>query len=45
MRTIKAIERCAEWLVYCLSIGYKKSQLDRLEGIWWEHHNEKGELI
>jgi hypothetical protein len=44
MRTQKAIRECAEWLSYCLRLGWKKSQLDRLEEIWWEFHDDNGKL-
>lgn len=38
-RTFKRqIEACANWLAYCLSIGWKKSDLDELERIWWKYH-------
>jgi hypothetical protein len=43
--TPKAIQKCAEWLAYCLSIGWKKRDLDRLERLWWEHHDRYGQLI
>lgn len=45
MKTSRAIKKCAEWLSYCLSIGYTKEQLDRLEEIWWMFHDERGNLI
>jgi hypothetical protein len=28
---------CCEWLSYCLSVGWKKEQLDALEAIFWNH--------
>jgi hypothetical protein len=34
----------AQWLKYCLDIGYPKSYLDRLGEIWDEHKNEDGSL-
>jgi hypothetical protein len=33
-----AIQKCAEWLAFCLSIGWKKEQLDALEKVWWDFH-------
>lgn len=45
MNHTRAIQDCAVWLNYCLSIGYTKEQLDALEKIWWEHHDENGNLI
>jgi len=44
MRTRKAIEACANWLVLCLDLGWHKSCLPRLEEIWWEHHLDSGDL-
>jgi hypothetical protein len=43
--TPKAIQKCAEWLAYCLSIGWIKTDLDRLEYLWWKHHDRFGQLI
>ena len=40
----KAIKQCAEWLSYCLKIGWKKKQLDKLEATWWEYHDENGDF-
>jgi hypothetical protein len=40
----KAIKECAEWLVYCLKIGWGKDQLDWLEAVWWKYHDENGNL-
>lgn len=42
--TYRAQELCAEWLVYCLHIGWSRSMLDKLENLWWEHHDRYGEL-
>ena len=41
----KGIKKCAEWLIFCLSVGYKKFQLDALEKLWLQYHNDNGELI
>lgn len=35
-------KRCAEWLVFCLSIGWKNEQLNALEKLWWKHHKLSG---
>ena len=43
-RTTKGIQKCADWLLLCLSHGWKKEQLDDLEKIWWEHHDGRGNL-
>ena len=40
-----ALEACASFLVYCLSIGWDKSKLGRLQEIWWEHHDDQGRLV
>lgn len=38
----KKIKKCAEWLAYCLEIGWDKSQLDGLEKLWMDNHDEFG---
>lgn len=38
-----AIMKCADWLLYCLSIGWRKDQLSALEEIWWMYHDENGD--
>jgi hypothetical protein len=43
-RTRQAIKACAEWLSYCISIGWSKSKLDELEKLWWKHHDPEGNL-
>lgn len=43
-KTIRAIEKCAEWLAYCHRIGWTRESLDRLEELWWEYHDERGEI-
>lgn len=45
MRTQRAIRECVEWLHYCLSIGWNKSQLNALEALWWKYHDNYGRLI
>ena len=45
MRELKALKACAEWLAFCLSIGWPKSDLDKLEALWWKHHDENGVLF
>ena len=42
--TVAALRRCAEWLAYCLSIGWRRAQLDELEALWWQHHDRTGRL-
>lgn len=38
MKSKSAIRKCAQWLAYCLSIGWSKADLDALEAIWWKYH-------
>jgi hypothetical protein len=44
-RSQKAIMACARWLTYCLSIGWTHDDLDALDAIWWEWHDDHGRLI
>ena len=44
MRTHRALRDCAEWLRYCLIIGWQKSQLNALEDLWWQYHDDSGAL-
>lgn len=44
-KSLKAVTRCAEWLVYCLSIGWSEKDLDELQSIWWRYHDHNGRLI
>lgn len=43
--TQKALRQCAEWLSYCLRIGWPKSSLAELEALWWKYHNRRGDLV
>jgi hypothetical protein len=43
--TNRAVKKCAEWLSYCLSIGWEKSHIDELEALWYKYHDENGNLI
>ncbi len=43
--TVAALRKCAEWLSYCLSIGWRREQLDALEALWWQHHDRTGRLV
>ncbi len=42
--TTAALKKCAEWLAFCLSIGWSRDQLDALEALWWKHHDRFGRL-
>ena len=35
---------CNEWLHSCLRLGWRRQHLDALETIWWEHHDQFGNL-
>lgn len=43
--TVAALRKCAEWLAYCLSIGWRRDQLDALEALWWQHHDRTGRVV
>lgn len=34
----RELRACAYWLAYCLKIGWKKADVDKLETIWWKYH-------
>lgn len=42
--SMRARIACSEWLTSCLSFGWRKSDLDALEAIWWMHHDDQGRL-
>jgi len=42
--TQKALRECAEWLAYCVRIGWSKSALNDLEKLWWKYHDCRGFL-
>jgi len=44
-RSQKALVECARWLTACLKLGWKKSDLDVLEALWWKYHDHRGRLI
>lgn len=35
---LQKLKECAEWLAFCLSIGWRRDQLDALEALWWQYH-------
>lgn len=43
-RSKKAILKCAEWLAFCLREGWPRSDLDRLEELWWSLRDDNGNL-
>ena len=36
---------CAVWLHTCLTLGWRRADLDALERLWWQYHDERGRLI
>jgi hypothetical protein len=44
-RTQRAIIACGKWLSECLRLGWSRDQLDALEALWWQHHDNQGRLI
>ena len=44
-RTIRAQRECTQWLGVCLKLGWRKSDLDELEKLWWKWHDDNGSLI
>jgi hypothetical protein len=42
--TREAVHKCAEWLAYCVRIGWRRDELDFLEGLWWKYHDNRGNL-
>lgn len=43
-RTSQAIKQCFDWLTWCIEHGWHRSTLDDLEQLWWEYHDEDGNL-
>ena len=41
----EAVRRCAQWLAYCVEIGWSRNDLDFLESLWWKYHDKTGELV
>lgn len=39
------IKKCAEWLAFCLDIGFTKEQLPELEKLWYKYRDENGNLL
>jgi hypothetical protein len=35
---------CARWLKQCLDLGWRKSDLDVLEALWWKYHDDQGTI-
>lgn len=43
--TREAVTKCGYWLAACLGYGWRKSDLDWLEALWWKCHDRHGRLI
>ena len=43
--TMRAVIACGQWLAFCLSIGWRRDELDALESLWWKYHDRTGQLI
>ncbi len=43
-RTSKAVIACGYWLSACLKLGWSRADFDWLEALWWEHHDDHGNL-
>ena len=43
--TNRALRACANWLAYCLKIGWPAKDIPRLEELWWQYHDERGNLL
>ena len=44
-RTLEGARSCAYWLTACLRLGWSRADLDRLEALWWEYHDETGTAV
>lgn len=45
LRSLRAIKACAAWMSHCLSIGWKREHLDALQALWWQWHDDDGNLL
>jgi len=45
MRHRKAIVSCGMWLAACRRLGWQESDLDFLENLWWQYHDDNGRLL
>lgn len=42
MNKTQAAKKKADWLAYCLSIGWEKKELDDLSKVWDDYYDEEG---
>lgn len=45
MKSKRAVRVCGEWLAACLRMGWDRKDLDRLEDLWWQWHDDEGRLL
>lgn len=43
--TPNAAQNCAEWLKWCRRNGWPKESTSRLCDLWWEFHDDEGNLV
>lgn len=43
--TERASMECLRWLHTCILLGWKKTDLDFLEALWWKYHDNTGKLV
>lgn len=43
--TNRGARKCLEWIKACQDIGWPKSTIPSLVDIWWEYHDDDGNLI
>ncbi len=43
--TATGARKCAEWLTWCRNNGWPGSSLSKLCDLWWEFHDDSGNLI
>ena len=44
-RSKQAMMAADGWLDYCIKIGFSHDDLSDLDRLWWQHHDENGNLI
>jgi hypothetical protein len=44
MITTRAMRGIHAWLHFCLSIGWPRSSLKGLTDLWWQYHDDEGNL-
>lgn len=44
-RAKMAVNAATHYIDYCRSIGFKENELDGMERLWWNWHDENGNLL